>query len=127
MKFKSYLKKGAGIIFFDGKAILLLKNNDELWEIPGGKKKNNESAEQNAIREAKEELGSCPGSEIAVKKLPQWTTFVYKTKRFVPKLSHEHLDYKWVDLNSVKNLKLRPELRTNWKNYLQILGKLDKF
>jgi dATP pyrophosphohydrolase len=128
---KSWLKKSAGIIFTDGKSILLLKrDNEETWDLPGGKSNDGETEIDNAIRETKEETGleKIPGERFdsishkdANKK---YTTFFYKVdKQFPVKLSHEHSDYEWVPFNELKNRQLYPKLKINLPDYLKKIRK----
>lgn len=44
-----------GIVIINGK-YLLVKNNRNEWELPGGRLEQNESSEKTVVREIKEEL-----------------------------------------------------------------------
>ncbi len=45
------------LIFEDGKVLLLYREDEEYWEVPGGKVEDTESPTEAAVREAKEEIG----------------------------------------------------------------------
>ncbi len=116
--------KAAGIIFTDGKSILLLKRKEQkFWEIPGGKSKAGETNLENAKREAKEECGRVSGKEFASYSRDNFTVFFFKTTRFNCRISKEHLDWKWVDFKDLDNIKLRPELKTDKQKMLDVIKK----
>lgn len=55
---KNNLTQLAGnIIIEDSKILLVYREDEEHWEVPGGKVEENESPTQTAVREAKEEIG----------------------------------------------------------------------
>jgi 8-oxo-dGTP pyrophosphatase MutT (NUDIX family) len=133
-------KKAAGIFFTDGIKVLLLKRADEgdygcTWALPGGKAKDGETEIGNAIRETKEETGldSIPGHRIDTLSCKngqqKFTGFLYRV--FAPfdiKLSHEHTDWDWVDLESLKNKDLHPKFKEELPRYLQaIKRKMNTF
>lgn len=126
-------KLGGGILFTDGKKVLLLKRNDgdyiDHWGIPGGKAKKQESPKEVAAREAKEECGFDEG-----KKFGQFVshdtenenhcfhTFLHSiVKPFEAKLSKEHSEAKWADLNEVNSLKLHPKFKKAWPTFLEMI------
>ena len=45
------------IIIEDGKLLLLFREDEDHWEVPGGKVEENESPTQAAVREVEEEIG----------------------------------------------------------------------
>ena len=49
-------KLAGNIIIKDSKLLLLYRPEKNIWEVPGGKVKKNESATEAAVREAKEEI-----------------------------------------------------------------------
>ena len=52
------MKELAGnLIVQDGKILLLYREDEEHWEVPGGKVEEEESPTEAAVREAKEEIG----------------------------------------------------------------------
>jgi 8-oxo-dGTP diphosphatase len=119
---KSWLKKAAGIIFTDGKSILLMKRNDgnhvNTWGIPGGKAKEGETEIGNAVRETKEETGlkSIPGQRFDSTERKtgnfKYTTFFYRvSKPFKIKLNKEHSEYKWVPFSELSTINLHPKLK----------------
>lgn len=128
---KSWLKRAAGIIFTDGKSILLLQRSDsgkhpETWALPGGKAKEGESDIATAIREVKEETGieSIPGhrfDEMANKENnKKFTAYFYWTdKQFDVSLSNEHLDWAWVSFDQMKEYSLHPKLKEHLPEYLR--------
>ena len=123
-------KVAAGILFTDGKKILLLKRSADsseagTWGIPGGGVKKNESQIQNAIREVKEETGlsSIPGKQVAVHQFQDssvhFTTFIFKIdKPFTAHMSKEHTSYEWVPLNKLSGKNLHPKFKKNLEQYL---------
>lgn len=120
-------KRAAGIFFIlvqenQSNKTLILKRTDNpfkgLFCLPGGKAHIDEPINNAAIRETVEETGHFSGKKIgkishetATKGL-QWTTFFYTIdKLFIPKLSHEHNGYKWIDLTELGNQPLLPAFK----------------
>jgi 8-oxo-dGTP pyrophosphatase MutT (NUDIX family) len=61
---------GAGIVYYDGERVLLLKKGNGKWGFVGGKPVEEETPLQTAMRESKEEIGSVQGQnkkEIQIK------------------------------------------------------------
>lgn len=124
------MKKAAGILFTDGKKILMLKRSATsseagTWSLPGGGAKNGESQIQNAIRETKEETGisRIPGEQISTHQFKDrtvhFTTFIYKVEKpFTARMSSEHTSYEWIPLNQLSGKNLHPKFRTGLETYL---------
>ena len=108
----------AGMILFrkeDSKILfLLLHYPSGHWDFIKGKMEKGESTHETAIREAKEETGIIDitflenfeewikyefqyQGELVQKKV---VFFLAETKTNEVKISHEHLDYSWMDYNS---------------------------
>ena len=108
----------AGIVLFrkeDSKILfLLLHYPSGHWDFIKGKMENGESTHETAIREAKEETGIVDitflenfeewikydfqyQGELVHKKV---VFFLAETKTKEVKISHEHLDYTWMDYNT---------------------------
>jgi len=128
-------KRGAGIMFTDGKQTLLLKRAKGTgeagkWGLPGGKVEKGESMIAGAVRETQEETGisKIPGNRLdafeSVDGTHRWTTYLYRIKEpFEVTLSDEHDDYKWVDLDKIGNLELHPKFKTQLERYLRAIGR----
>jgi mutator protein MutT len=124
---KYWGKRGAGIIYTDGKRVLLLKraskgDNKGKWSIPGGKVEQGESAMDAAQRESKEEIGFFGGTMFGDyedrdgKHL--YTTYFYEVdKPFQAILSDEHDDYQWVEIEDVDEKNLHHRLESNWPHF----------
>ncbi len=97
--------------------VLLLKNPDGLWELPGGRLNINESWEEGFRREILEETGLGDFIICGVVGVGNWKSSRSNDLRygvffccsvdntFVPQLSHEHSAYVWInecDLDTYK-------------------------
>ncbi len=99
--------QAAGILFIADGQVLLLQRSDQgdapgAWGAPGGKMEAGETAEQAAVRECKEELGTCPTGARKllcrrVKDGVDYTTFVQLCDKFNPVLNDEHTGFMWAD------------------------------
>jgi 8-oxo-dGTP pyrophosphatase MutT (NUDIX family) len=104
-----------GVVIRDGKVILLRNERDE-WELPGGKLEPTESPEQCLAREIKEELGL----EIVPERiLNSWTYTIVpgvsvvilaygcvESSRDDAVLSDEHRELRWFPLAEIDALRL---------------------
>jgi 8-oxo-dGTP pyrophosphatase MutT (NUDIX family) len=91
----------------EGRVLLLRRSKGEdhpgEWGLPGGKKKDGESAEKTAIRETLEETGWNPGyagrfHTRRVKDGVDATTYLRDVDaEFVPRLNREHDAWQWVN------------------------------
>lgn len=129
--------QGAGILFTDGKSILVLKRNEptdrhDSWSIPGGKTEEGESAIGTAIRETKEEtgIGDIPGTRFASFDSKdgqhRFTTFLYRVDEPFPvKLSNEHSSWRWVPFNDLQDndLELHPRFEEALPDLLRLIRK----
>jgi len=125
--------KGAGIVYTDGKKVLLIKRSSKArdypftWASAGGNIEEGEGLKQAAERESREEIGTVKGRKIAEFINVPFAMFIYKVdKPFVVKLNEEHTESKWVDLDSVGSYKLHPNFRKEWPNYLKAINKNNK-
>jgi 8-oxo-dGTP pyrophosphatase MutT (NUDIX family) len=128
-------KKAAGILFTDGKTILMLKRAGEgshsgTWALPGGKGQQGETEIGNAIRETREETGldTIPGfrfDSVTTKNGHQkFTTFFYRVpNQFDIRISHEHSEWKWVPFDELRSAKLHPKFREALPEYLHVIRK----
>lgn len=127
-------KKSAGIMFTDGRSILLLKRTGDCphsgtWGIPGGKARDGETEIGNAIRETREELGvtDFPGyrfdSFVSHDGRKKFTTFLYRVASVFQdiSLSEEHSDWGWVAFDKIGDLNLHPKLEENLPRYLKAI------
>lgn len=105
------------------KEILLLKRNDtdewmpSKWGFPGGKVENDENCLDGCIRETKEETGiDVTGIKETshYKEVPEGIVkfCIAYTNEDEPKvtISDEHTEYKWVNMNDIKDLDTIPEV-----------------
>lgn len=127
------MKQAAGILFTDGKKVLLLRrasgsNNAGTWGLPGGVSEDGESQIQTAIRETKEETGlnRIPGRRLDShdhrSSGVHFTTFLYRIpKTFNIRLSSEHTSYEWVSFDQLKNKQLHPKFKQNLEQFKRIL------
>src|SRR3989338_4122324 len=135
-------EQSAGTVLFieesKEKLFLLLHYPTGHWDFVKGKIENNESLEQAAIRETKEETGITDIEFIkGFKEKIEYTfkfngdivqkevmLFLAKTNTKQVKISDEHLDYVWLDFNNALN-KITYENAKNIlkksKNYLEKL------
>jgi len=112
----------SGILFKDGKILLLKRRDDEKihpgkWDCLGGHFKEFESGEECMLREAKEEIGV----EIKIIKSGKVFEIHEKDRRCIVlpylltadskkiKLT-EHIEFKWVSPNELKNFNCVPDL-----------------
>ena len=125
--------RGAGILFTDGKKVLLLKraapgDHPNTWGQPGGKVEIGETYIDAAIREAKEECGKVKGHRIAQFEekdgLHRWMTYIYVVEKpFECELSDEHKMWKWYDLDRLDNVNLHPKFKENMDDYIRLIRK----
>ncbi len=119
------MRRAAGILYTDGKKILLLKRSDEVnspgkWAFVGGKVEDGEDWLTAAKRESEEEIGTCQGAKIAEFQVDNdFKTFIFKVdKPFKCKLNKEHDKYEWVPLDEVTEYKLHHRFKDEWSRYL---------
>lgn len=133
------MKTAAGILFTDGKSILLLKRsekeekNKNKWSIPGGKGHIDEDAMEVAEREVREETGlkTIPGKKFASfsrnNDIFRFTTFLYLVdKQFSVTLSKEHSDFKWIPISDLKKFDLHPKFSDQLPKFLKAIRKKEK-
>lgn len=119
---------GAGVIFCTkGGKVLVLKKDNNMWGLPGGKPEGGESPRETAIREAKEETG------IDAVNLTQPIITNFNSKIYYSyisllddvvevTLSKEHKKYDWIKIKDLKTIKLFKLFRTNLK---KIVNKIE--
>ncbi|MEA4956496.1 Nucleoside triphosphatase NudI [bioreactor metagenome] len=110
-----------GLLKKDGKILLLKrhpnsKTNPNCWELPGGKVESGEDFDDAIIREFNEETGlSIELNDLlgAVQEdFPHKKTIALimnvdiSSKNLEVKISEEHVDFKWVKMEEIKNLKI---------------------
>lgn len=129
------MKHGAGILFTDGKKILLLKraegDEENTWGLPGGGAKKGETPLETAKRETKEECGIDNNVGTKWAELTQkdsefcWTTFMYDVvvSDVAVTLSDEHTDWLWFDLTELNTKPLHPKLKPQIPAYLALIRK----
>ncbi|MCM3109553.1 NUDIX hydrolase [Lederbergia lenta] len=102
-----------GVIIIDDN-VLLLKNERDEWELPGGRLEKNEQPEICVQRETEEELGiKCE----VINMIDSWvyevfagkfvfivTYFLYCNDLSKIKISEEHVAYKWFHLDEIENI-----------------------
>ena len=125
---------GAGILFTDGKSILLLKrkapsDNPGTWGIPGGGAKKGETPIATAWRETKEECGANKQG-YQFEKYHQkdghhnFYVFLYRVpKPFDCTLTNEHSDAKWISINDLDKYELHPKMAENVATYKRAILK----
>jgi len=107
-------REAAGVLVFrDGKLLILQRSSKEtskhgLWELPGGKVEEGETAEEAAVIEAKEEagldvtLGQYLGPHHDYNKKKTYHGYVATAPSGQPvTLSEEHSAYKWATLDEI--------------------------
>lgn len=129
-------ERSAGIVLYlekpDGKLFLLLNYPTGHWDFIKGKIEQGEKELQTAIREAREETGIKDlefiegfkeninynfqyEGELIYKEV---VFFLAKTKTETVKISHEHLDYCWLDYEKARE-------KTTYQNAKNILSKAN--
>lgn len=113
----------AKVIIVCGDKALLIKRRlldpyaPKRWDIPGGGSDPGEDALQTAIRELEEEVGyKAKVDKVILHNKERITkpnrtyhrhTFIYKANdKFEPKLSKEHSEFKWMDINEIEETNL---------------------
>jgi 8-oxo-dGTP pyrophosphatase MutT (NUDIX family) len=137
MSFAEFIKIkyiGAGIVFVTPqKEILLLQKENGKYTFPGGHREEDEySPLETAQRECLEEIGLMPEGDLVGKlkitkegeKQPVYSFFMVVRDSFMPTLSWEHIDYKWINYKKVKSEKLTSVFKSYWDLYKKFITEL---
>ena len=123
-----------GIIKNENDEILILKRhpksrtNPEMWELPGGKVEKGEFFDDALVREIKEEtdldvevgdFAEAVQNDYSHKRTVQLIMYLDNVRGDV-KISDEHTDWMWADLEKIKTLRISTSLKKvlekrNWK------------
>jgi 8-oxo-dGTP pyrophosphatase MutT (NUDIX family) len=131
---KYWGKKAAGILYTDGRHVLLLKRDEKsdnagTWGVPGGKAKKHEAPIDTALRETREECGKAPVGQQFANFLTKdgghsFMCYLYSIdEQFDCSLSDEHTDYEWVALDDVGKYDLHPKFKEVWSRYKSAIEK----
>lgn len=130
---KYWGRLGAGIVFTDGKKILLLRragsDNAGKWGIPGGRCEEGEKFLDTARREAEEETGvKVSGSRFdefeQIDGRHKFMVYLYSIDQpFQCKISDEHDDWKWVPIDELNQYELHPKLEENLGRFKKAIAK----
>lgn len=92
----------------------MLQKPNKKWSLVGGHRESGETPSQTAKRETKEEIGFVPNGTII--DVIQYTkketdsscySFIMRvSEEFKPKLSNEHIGYKWIPYKKINNYKI---------------------
>jgi len=115
---KEVTKAAIIFIFDEDKFLLLRRSKTDLWMpgkwgLPGGKIDPGETPEEAVVRETMEEAGLSISSPRLLA-IDEGRYHYYITKEFSGdevKLSFEHDDYQWADINKLDHTRLVPQLR----------------
>jgi len=107
------------LIVEDGEILLLYREDEEHWEVPGGKVEEDESPTEAAVREAEEEIGV----EIELRKpfytgefqhndeMFLWNSYVAEITQGEPKIQEGKFEkLGWFKGSELDDLKLAPNL-----------------
>jgi 8-oxo-dGTP pyrophosphatase MutT (NUDIX family) len=106
--------KGAGICIIapDGMALFIKRaagaNHPNTWDFPGGRSDANETPQQTAMRECREEIGACPSQHLTLldstpdeDDVDFITYKMHILHKFKPKLQlSEHSEYVWAPIDN---------------------------
>ncbi len=114
-------KLAGNIIIKDSKLLLLYRLEKNHWEVPGGKVKEDESATEAAVREAKEEIGVeaelerpfYTGEFQHENKIFEWNGYIASIKEGRPQIKEEKFkEFKWFSREELSDCdKLAPNIR----------------
>ena len=117
--------RAAGVMYINGNSVLLLKrtgkeHEDGTWAFPGGKLEGEETPEQAARRESKEETGIEPDKLEQIDRTDngdvEFTTFLARIEKSDTNLNEEHTGFVWADLASLPQ-PLHPGVAKTLKAY----------
>lgn len=107
----------AGVIFYQGKILIIQRSSDEktypnLWELPSGKRDFLEPSKEALKREVKEETGI--DVEPIVNEIRDATQISFLCKpigKSKVKLSHEHQNFAWITKNELNGYEITREIK----------------
>ena len=119
----------SAIIIHKGKLLILkrskfVKFNPRMWDSVGGHLKEYETAEENILREAKEETGldikilKCGKSYEIRDKYGRWIVIPFLCKADTEKVKikpDEHSKYKWISPQEIENYDCVPDIKEDLK------------
>lgn len=113
------IELAGSLIIKNGKILLLYRNDEEHWEVPGGKVEENESPTEAAVREAEEEIGV----EISLQKpfytgefqhngeMFMWNGYVAEIEEGEPRVQEDKFDrVEWFEGSELDGIELAPNL-----------------